>query len=122
MAALGWLVLAPAMTWALGEDAGGCSSSNTHPPVDEADRESQEHLGLLLAPRQFVPTFALDGVGSQPSCAGLASSTNNPDPDPVEDRKQWLKVNAITGLVTTSESNYSPLTESERWKLYFKMN
>ena len=38
------------------------------------------------------------------------------------DEKQRLNVNPVTGLAVAAESNYSPLTGNERWKLYFKMN
>ncbi len=31
-------------------------------------------------------------------------------------------MNPVTGLVTSSASNYKPLTEKERWELYWKQN
>lgn len=36
--------------------------------------------------------------------------------------KERLAVNPVTGLVTSSASNYKPLTGKERWKLYWKQN
>jgi hypothetical protein len=127
MAALGLLVPAPGLAWALGEDAAGCWTSNTNPPVDQAFRESEEHfttgdVGLLLVPCQFAPTFGSDGMDSQASSAAQTSSTNSGDQCSAEDEKQRLNVNPVTGLAVAAESNYSPLTGNERWKLYFKMN
>jgi hypothetical protein len=39
-----------------------------------------------------------------------------------QSEKDRLRVNPITGSVTSSGVNYKPLTADERWKLYFKMN
>jgi hypothetical protein len=61
-------------------------------------------------------------MDSQASSAAQTSSTNSRDQSSTEDKKQRLKVNPITGLAGAPESNYSPLTGVERWKLYFKMN
>ncbi|MFN8007428.1 MAG: hypothetical protein U0V70_10465 [Terriglobia bacterium] len=36
--------------------------------------------------------------------------------------KASLQVNPLTGLVSTSSTNYKPLTPEQRWKLYFKQN
>ena len=127
MAALGLLVLGLGLAWASGEDAAGYPTSNANPPSDQAFRESEEQfttadIGLLLVPCQFAPTFGSDGVRSKTSSAAQTSSTNNPDLSPVEDERQRLKVNPVTGLAVAPESSYRPLTGDERWKLYFKMN
>ena len=127
MAALGLLVPAPGLAWGLGEDAAGCWTTNANPPLDQAFRESEEQftpgdIRLLPVPCQFAPTFGLDGMDSQASSAAQTSSTNSRDQSSAEDEKQRLKVNPITGVAGAPESNYSPLTGAERWKLYFKMN
>jgi hypothetical protein len=126
MAALGSLLLSPSLAWALGEDAAGRWTSNAHPPVDQALRESEEHfttgdIGLLPVPYRFAPTFGSDGMNCYASGAAQTSNTNSPDLSPVEDQKQRLKVNPLTGLALASQSNYTPLTGTERWKLYVKM-
>ena len=126
---LGLLALAPPLAWAVGEDAAGCRTSNANFPADQAFAGSEEHfrtggIALLLGPCQFAPTFSSDGTDSQASSAALTSGINDsePDPDPAAIEKERLKINPVTGLPATSESNYIPLTGSERWKLYFKMN
>jgi hypothetical protein len=126
MAALGLLVLAPGFAWGLGEDADGCGTSNANPPVEQAFRESEEHLatgdiGLLLVPCQFARTFGSDAMDSQASGAAQTSSTNSPDLSAVEQEKQRLKVNPVTGLAVAFQPSYTPLTGTERWKLYLKM-
>jgi uncharacterized membrane protein len=126
MAALGLLVMAPGLVWASGEEAAGCWTLNANPPVDQAFRESEEHfttgdVGLWPVPCQFAPTFGSDGVDSQASSAAQTSSTNSLGLSSAEDQKQQVKVNPLTGLAIASQSNYTPLTGSERWKLYFKM-
>jgi hypothetical protein len=127
MVAFGLLVLAPGLAWALGEDAAGRWILNANPPADQALAKSEEQfatagIGLMTAPRQFARTFGSDSMDSQASNAAQTSSTNDPDPDPAAVEKERLKINPVTGLPAASESNYSPLTGSERWKLYFKMN
>ena len=127
MAALGLLVLAPGLAWALGEDAAGCWTSNANPPVDLAFRESEEHftrgdIGLLLVPCQFARTFGSDDADSRASSAAQTSSTNSPDQSSAKNEKERLKVNLVTGLAVTPGSSYRPLTGKERWKLYFEMN
>jgi hypothetical protein len=127
MVAFGLLVRAPGLVWALGEDAAGCWISNANPLADQAIAKSEEQfatagIGLMTAPCQFAPTFGSDGMDSQAFSAALTSSTNDPDPDPAAVEKERLKINPVTGLPAASESNYSPLIGSERWKLYFKMN
>jgi hypothetical protein len=126
MAALGLLVLSPCPAWALGEDAAGCPTSNVNPQAGQVFTGSGEHfttsnIRLLLVPCQFAPTFGSDGVDCCPSSAAQTSSTNNADLSSVEDQKQRLKVNPVTGLALASHSNYTPLTAMERWKLYLKM-
>jgi len=125
-AALGLLVLAPGLAWALGDDAAGCRTSNANPPVEQVFPEREEHLatgdiGLSLVPCQFARTFGSGAMDTQASGAAQTSSTNSADLSSVEDEKQRVKVNPLTGLALASQSNYSPLTGTERWKLYLKM-
>jgi len=127
IAALGLLVLAPGPAWASGEGAAGYPTSNANPFADQPWAESEDHFttggtGPLLLPSQFAPTFTSDNMNSQAASPGLTSSASNPDPSPVRDGKRQLKVNPVTGLAVASESSYSPLAGTERWKLYFKMN
>jgi len=126
-ATLGLLVLAPGLAWARGEGLAGYPASNANSPADQASVQSEDHftscgLELLPVPCQPPPTFSIFSMDSQAPSSAQTSSTNNPAPSPIEDRKQRLKVNPVTGLVGASESNFSPLTGTERWKLYFKMN
>jgi hypothetical protein len=127
MAALGLLVPAPGLAWALGEDAAGCWTSNANAPLDQTFRESEEHftrgdIGLLLVPCQFARTFGSDDADSRASSAAQTSSTNSPDQSSAKNEKERLKVNLVTGLAVTPGSSYRPLTGKERWKLYFEMN
>lgn len=48
-------------------------------------------------------------------------SQSSPNPDPPS-QPDPLAVNPLTGLTSTSASNYQPLTGSDRWKLYWKQN
>jgi hypothetical protein len=126
MAALGLLILAPGLAWALGEDAGGCRAANANPPAHQALQESEEdfttdEIGLLPLRYQLAPTFGLDSMDSEASSAAQTSSTSTPNSVPVDDQNQSLKVNPLTGLAVAPESGYHPLTGAERWKLYVKM-
>jgi hypothetical protein len=125
-AALGLLVLAPGLAWALGEDADGYGTSNANPPVEQVFPESEEHLatgvvGLLPVPYLVGSTFGSDALDCQASGAARTSSANSSDMSPVEDEKQRLKVNPVTGLAVAFQPSYTPLTGTERWKLYLKM-
>ncbi len=157
--ALGLLICAPGLAWALGEVAADCSPSNSNSPSERLFTESNEHFtkssgDLMVVPCQSTPAFmseesfqrkrestpqafgnavltdgftAIAGmtgtsdIGAQASSSGQTSSTNNPAPSLVEDQKQRLAINPVTGLAGASELNFSPLTGSERWKLYFNM-
>ena len=126
MAALGLIVLAPALGWALSEDDAGYPVSNANPPAGQIFRGSEELLtagdtGLLLVPCLFAPTFGSDAMDSQSSSAAQTSSANGPCLSPGEDQNQRLKVNPITGLAVAPGASYRPLTGSERWKLYLRM-
>ena len=52
--------------------------------------------------------------------ANTAGQSSAPGGSPNEDEKERLSVNPLTGQTSASASGYSPLTTSERWKLYFK--
>jgi len=96
-------------------------------------------LVLLAAPAGFAQAPA---PITSPSADNAAATLSGPDvqnqsaPDPAPDpqpadykasttektEEQRLAVNPVTGLVTSSASNYTPLTGPERWKVYWKMN
>jgi len=124
-AALAVLLLAPGLAWALDEAAPGCSRAN---PVshwalaDRYDGLTTGGIGQLPAPCSFALPFAWDGSDSHTSAADQLSGTTDPEVSPVEDSRERLKINPVTGLGVASESNFTPLTGTERWKLYFKMN
>jgi hypothetical protein len=127
MVALGLLVLTPGRAWALGEGVTGYLTPNANPPADQTFSGGEGPfttggIGPSFVTDLSAPTFSSDGMDPQASSAAQPSSTINSDPLPVEDQKQRLKVNPVTGMAVASESNYSPLTGPERWKLYFKMN
>jgi hypothetical protein len=56
--------------------------------------------------------------------AGQTNSNPTPESKPAskDEQNKNLKVNPLTGLVTTTASGYEPLTDKQRWKLYWKMN
>ena len=66
-------------------------------------------------------TGASDGVDAQAPGADQTSRPSNSAPPSAEDQKQGADVNPITGMAVASQSNYTPLTLNERWKLYLKM-
>lgn len=58
------------------------------------------------------------GKQNSPTAAQQAAD----DPPPAASDRKRLAVNPITGLVTSSATNYEPLTAKERWKVYWKQN
>jgi hypothetical protein len=74
--------------------------------------------------REF-PAFA--GMTGPPEASGQAAGSSQPAPAGGADQtsaqgaKEPPKVNALTGMAVISESNFRPLTGSERWKLYVGM-
>jgi hypothetical protein len=62
----------------------------------------------------------------QNSAGTNGSGVEDPAGSPVSARaggqNQPFAVNPVTGLTSTSASNYRPLTGKERWKLYWKQN
>ena len=124
--ALGSLVLAPGFAATLGEDAVSCWTSGVDSSAGLTFSGNQGHFagggaGLSFVPRQFAPTVNSDGMDAQAPGAGQTSSTASPASPPPEDQKQRLDVNPLTGMAVASQSNYTPLTGAERWKLYIKM-
>jgi len=65
---------------------------------------------------------AIPGLTSIWTKYEASTSGATPDPPIIQTEKQRLSVNPLTGQVSTSGSNYEPLTAHERWKLYFKQN
>jgi len=67
------------------------------------------------------PTSGSEARNCQASGSAPAPSADSLGRAPVEEVKQQVKVNPLTGLGLASQSNYTPLTGSERWTLYLKM-
>jgi len=65
---------------------------------------------------------ALPQPGSQNALTTSRRSADGPPAAFTAGERQRLAVNPVTGLVTSSASNYEPLTGKERWKLYWKQN
>ena len=62
-------------------------------------------------------------VGQQPGGTSQANPNRSGEAQSSSDEKKAsLKVNPMTGLVSTTASDYQPLTAQERWKIYWKMN
>ena len=125
-AALGLLLAAPGLARASGDDAGGGWTVPAYSPPGLTLRASEEVIttgvaGLWLAPCQFTLPFDSESVYCHGSSGNQSPSASTPSSPPAEDEKEQLKVNPITGLALAPQSNYSPLTGSERWKLYLKM-
>jgi hypothetical protein len=126
VAAAALVVLAQGPSWAWGEEAGDRSTSNPYLPADLTVAGDEGCFatgvsGLSFIPCQTVSTIASDARDAQVSSAGQTASTSIPNSNPTLDEQQGLKVNPVTGLAVASQSNYIPLTASERWKLYLKM-
>jgi hypothetical protein len=120
------LLAAPGLVRASGDDVGGDWTVPARPPADLTLRASEELLttgdaGLWLVPCQLAPASSFDSMDCYAPSAGQSSSTSTPNPSSNQDEKERLKVNPVTGLAVASQSNYTPLTASERWKLYLKM-
>ena len=125
VAAAALVVLAHGPAWAWDEDAVAQSTSKLYSVADltvagDVGWFATSASGLSFVPCQFVPTIASD-ADVQASNAGQTVSTSIPNSPPTVDEQQRLKVNPITGLALASQSNYTPLTASERWELYLKM-
>ena len=82
----------------------GLSSSSTIPLLNPPDPQSPD-------------SGQSDSKTSAPNQPSDENQNNRP-----EDQNQPLKVNPLTGLVSTAGSDYQPLSGDERWKLYWKMN
>ena len=126
MAAGALIILAHGGTCAWGEEAGGRSASNMCLLTDltfagDEGCSATGVSGLSFIPRQSASTIVSDAMDAQASSAGQTVSTSTPNSTPTADEQQGVKVNPITGLAVASQANYTPLTASERWKLYFKM-
>ena len=120
------LVLGHGPAWAWGEEAGGRSTLNLCLVADLSIAGDEGCFatgagGLSFIPCQSVSTLASDAMDAQASSASQIATTSIPNSTPPVDEQQRLKVNPITGLALAPQSNYTPLTASERWKLYLKM-
>ena len=119
-------LFAPDAARAWDEEAGSRSTSNLYPfaePTIVGDEGcfAPGADGLAFIPCQSVSTLVSDATGAHASGASQAATTSIRNSTPTVDEQQRLKVNPITGLALASQSNYTPLTPSERWKLYLKM-
>jgi hypothetical protein len=93
-------------------------------------------ITLMLAPVAFAQTpsdvVAQAPADQQGAASPQAESKNSrpsasqpaddPPPSIAASDRQRLAVNPVTGLVTSSATNYQPLTGRERWKVYWKQN
>lgn len=81
-------------------------------------------LLLMASSSAFSQDAGAGGSTSQtPSTTATTSPTATSQPSqPSANNSQKLSVNPVTGQTTASASNYTPLTEDERWKLYFKQS
>jgi hypothetical protein len=90
---------------------------------------------LAVAPAVFGQAssdVAAQAPTDQPGAASPQTPSQNPpvainqspDDRPAQAARdrQRLSVNPVTGLVTSSATNYQPLTGKERWKVYWKQN
>lgn len=81
-----------------------------------------------LVPSPFSATEDAPDPDPQSSSAAQTSSGQRSNTgagtnqSSASDETQSLRVNPVTGLVSTSASNYQPLTGDQRLKLYFQMN
>jgi len=76
---------------------------------------------MPFVPCQSAPTAAPEDGDAQAPTAGQTPNASSQASAPAEDQKKPLDVNPLTGLAVAPLSNYTPLTASERWKLYLKM-
>ncbi len=66
-------------------------------------------------------TGASDEVDAQAPRGDQTGRPSGSASPPAEDHKQSADVNPITGMAVAPQTNYTPLTLNERWKLYLKM-
>jgi len=59
---------------------------------------------------------------SAPPASQQQSSASQQNSSSGTQSQRKLDVNPVTGLVSTTEASYIPLTGEERWRLYWKMN
>ena len=120
-AALGLLILAPCPAWTLGDDAAACWTADTYPLASLTFAGEEGRSGRSAVPCPFLPTLASDATHASASGQRQTPSTSSPASSSDQDEGQQSNVNPITGLAEASLSNYTPLTGSERWKLYINM-
>jgi len=84
-----------------------------------ADDSSDGQYG---GPNDQTAQPSATGPPSSGSPASQSSTGGTQNASPGASKDKALSVNPVTGIVSASESNYQPLTGSERVKIYFKMN
>jgi hypothetical protein len=119
--ALGLLIFAPGPAWALSGDAAACRTPDDYPLAGFTIGGNEGQPGRSASPCLFLPTVASDATDASPSPLWQTQSTDSPSSSSNQDQGQQSNVNPITGLAEAPTSNYTPLTGSERWKLYIKM-
>lgn len=89
-------------------------------PVTQQNDSSSTDAQNPGQPAPTSPTPAAQQNG--PSSTGAQKPAQaTPSARTGADRSR-LAVNPVTGLVTSTATNYEPLSGKERWKLYFKQN
>jgi hypothetical protein len=93
----------------------------TRPAVSDP-QENPARTDALPAPEENF-----DIAINSPGNAGLQPAAQRPDekpsgtlePSTIGDEKARLAVNPVTGITVSPAMNFTPLTERERWKLYW---
>jgi len=112
--------------WSLDEPGDGCAHSNSTFLTDlpsagnETPLAASDSAGLTSVRCQPAPLFVPAGLDGQ-APGGQTSGTNPSQSSSAKNQGQATEVNPVTGLAVASPTNYTPLTGSERWELYWKM-
>src|SRR5215831_14967049 len=110
IAVLGSFLLEPGLARALDGGAVQCWASNPDPVQIQSCTERERQFGPLPAPREFA-TLGSDGVSAV--SATQTSSAGSTGQASVDEEKERLMVNPVTGLSVASGSSYRPLTGEE---------
>jgi hypothetical protein len=101
-----------------------CGSALAADSADAAFVDTVPATPAVAAIPEPFPGVRSTVTSQQSSNTDQAKPNAGPEAKPVpgEDKNPSFKVNPMTGLVSTTASDYQPLTGEERWKLYWKMN
>lgn len=98
------------------------SIDDTEPAQVDDITDGQSGGGAVSqTPQSDATGQSAAGQSSQGSAASQQSG-GAPNQSAKASEHKSLSVNPVTGMVSASESNYEPLTGTERVKIYFKMN